>query len=282
MPDSRSIRREIVLSDYVRRARFGLAADRLGLSGPLLEECVDQKYFAAAEMPLEYWSGLTEARRERLGERFRPVQCGNLLPPSLAALIPEAAPRLRRDFVRVCGQLFRRLETLDVTCGALDFSLNAGLQNEPQRQKLASLLRELHPLLLATGRTLLLPLRLPSADTETALKAAAFLRELMISGLKLRLDLHPHALKRGFNPVELAGTLRLETRSVMFCVNADSGNKLLSAHILPWLEYFAPTGFSGPYLFCPFSYGNRLAAAESENCSRLTEELAESVPPRTP
>ena len=92
--------------------------------------------------------------------------------------------------------------------------------------------------------------------------------------LKLRLEIDPHQLKPDFKPEEIAGTFRLETRSVLFCCNADCGNRLLRQHLTPWMRYYALTGFPGPFLFCPFSQNNRLAVAESESYSRLTEELS--------
>lgn len=273
MQDSDAIKNVIPLRDYSRKANFGFAAGRLALSGTLFDECTDRKEFSAVEISCEYFKSLPESRQQYLRKHFRRLHCGSLLTPSLATLVPGAGKHIRKEFVRTCEQVFRNLQTLEIECGALDFSLTAVLKDPDRKQQLSSLLRELHPALQAAGRTLLLPVRLPFDKADMPERVMGFLRDLMIPGLKLRLELYPHDMKPDFNPQELAKTLRLETRSVMFCFNADGGNRLMKVHIEPWLSYFALTGYTGPYLVCPFSLNNRLAAVESENYAALIQDL---------
>lgn len=273
MQDSAAIKNVISLRDYSRKVNFGFAAGRLALSGTLFDECTDRKEFSAVEVSCEYFKSLPESRQQRLRKNFSRIHCGSLLSPSLATLVPGAGKHIRKEFVRTCEKVFRNLQTQGIECGTLDFSLTAVLKDPDRKQLLSSLLRELHPALKATGRTLLLPVRLPFDDPAMPERITEFLRDQMIHGLKLRLELYPHDMKPDFNPQELAKTLRLETRSVMFCFNADGGNRLMKVHIEPWLSYFALTGYAGPYLVCPFSLNNRLAAVESENFAVLTQDL---------
>lgn len=273
MQDSGAVKNVISLRDYSRKVNFGFAAGRLALSGSLFDECTDRQEFRAVEVSGEYFKSLPANRQQRLRKHFTQIHCGNLLTPSLATLIPGAGKHIRKEFIRTCEQVFRNLQTLGIECGALDFSLTAVLKDPDRKQLLSSLLRELHPALQATGRTLLLPVRLPFDEPDMPDRIMKFLRGLMIPGLKLRLDLYPHDMKPDFNPQELAKTLRLETRSVQFCFNADGGNRLMKVHIEPWLSYFALPGYTGPCLVCPFSLNNRLAAIESENFAALTQHL---------
>ena len=274
MRDSADIKNVPSLNGYYRKVSFGFASARLELTPERFPECADRKNFQAAELPFEYLSGLPDFELEKLRKRYRLLHCGNLLAPSLTTLILDAGKNMQREFVRTCAGLFRRLAELQLSAGALDFSLVQTLQDDERRKILSGLLRKLHPALQETGITLLLPMRLPLTDPALREKITGFLRDTMIPRLKLRLEIYPHELKQDFSPEALAGTFRLETGSVLFCCNADCGNRLLRQHLTPWMRYYALTGFPGPYLFCPFSQGNRLAAVESESYSRLSEELS--------
>ena len=276
MQDSASIKNVLSLNRYYPKVHFGFAAARLGLSTELIHECTDRKNFTAAELPYEYYSSLSSAEKKQLKKRFPLIHCGNLFVPGLTALLLGADKKIRQDFVRTCSGILYELAADGIRSGALDFALVQTLQDDSRREAVTGLLRKLHPVLQETGFTLLLPARLPLPGSLAKEKLTGFLRESMIAGLKLRLEIHPHELKPDFRPEEVAGTLRLETGSVMFCCNADSGNRLLRVHLTPWLRYFALTAFPGPFLFCPFSRENRLAAAESEAFSKLTEEITKN------
>ncbi len=276
MQDSASIKNVLSMNRYYPKVHFGFAAARLGLAAERLHECTDRKNFAAAELPYEYYSSLPSAEKNRLKKRFPMIHCGSLFVPELTSIIPGADKKIRQDFIRTCSGILHELAADGIRHGALDFALVQTLQDDTRRKALTALLRELHPVLRETGFTLLLPARLPLPGTLAKEKLTGFLRETMIAGLKLRLEIHPHELKPNFRPEELAGTIRLETGSVMFCCNADSGNRLLRVHLTPWLRYFALTAFPGPFFFCPFSHENRLAAAESEAFSKLTEEITKN------
>ncbi|MBQ9337948.1 MAG: hypothetical protein IJS14_11705 [Lentisphaeria bacterium] len=281
MQDSAAIKNVPSLNGYYRKVSFGFASARLELTPERFAECADRKNFRAAELPSEYLAGLPVNELENLRKRYPVLHCGNLLTPSLATLILDAGRNMQREFVRTCAGIFRRMADLKLPAAALDFSLQQTLRDAGRRKILSGLLRELHPALHETGVTLLLPVRLPLPDPAWKETVTGFLRGTMIPRLKLRLEIYPHELKQDFSPEDLAGTFRLETGSVLFCCNADCGNRLLRQHLTPWMRYYALTGFPGPFLFCPFSQENRLAAAESESYSRLVEELS-NVHPRKP
>ena len=261
------------LNDYYRKLLFGFAAGRVNLSAAQFEHCSDHPNFTAVEIPVEYCAELTVRIRTALQNRFRQIHCGNFFAPGQTSLILSAGRNIRNDFIRTCKSIFRELAASGIRCGSLDFSLARILNDDDQLTMVSEILRKLHPVLLETGVTLLLPVRLPLPDKELIVKISKFLRDQMIANVKLRLEIWPHELKPDFKPEDLAGTLRLETGSVVFCCNADTGNRLVRAHLTPWLRYFALNGFPGPFLFAPFSQNNRLAEIESEAFSKLTEEI---------
>lgn len=276
MPVSDPIKHIPSLNDYYRKIRFGLAAGRMNLAPEQMADCTEQPNFSAVELPCDYFTSLSEPARKKIRDRFAMVHCGNLFAKELTSLLPMAGKNIQRDFIRSCRTFLPRLASAGIRCCALDFSLTQVLADDLQRTALSRLLRQLHPVLHESGMTVLLPVRLPLPDLLLKEKVSAFLRDLMIPGLKLRLEIYPHQLKPDFKPEVIAGTFRLETASVLFCCNADSGNRLLRVHLTPWLRYFSLTAFPGPFLFCPFSQNNRLALMESESFSKLTEEISKN------
>ena len=276
MPASDPIKNIPSLNDYYRRIHFGLAAGRMNLAAEQMADCTEQPNFSAVELPCDYLSALSRPAREQLRKRFPMVHCGNLFAKELTALLPAAGKNIQGDFIRACRVRMPELAATGIRCCVLDFSLIQVLGDDMQRKALSQILRQLHPILYDSGMTILLPVRLPLPDPKIKEQITLFLREQMIPGLKLRLEIYPHQLKPDFKPEDIAGTFRLETASVLFCCNADSGNRLLRVHLTPWLRYFALTGFPGPFLFCPFSQNNRLALVESEAFSKLTEEIGKN------
>ncbi len=276
MPASDSIKNIPSLNDYYRKLLFGFAAGRVNLSPAMIEDCTDRRNFSAAELSYEYCASLTPAAVRKLKKRFPEIHCGNFFTPGQTSLILGAGRNIRNDFIRTCRRMIRDLAAAGIRCCSLDFSLTNILRDDDRLAVVSEILRKLHPALFETGMSLLLPVRLPLPDPEIIAGISAFLRERMITNLKLRLEIWPHVLKPDFKPEVLAGTLRLETGSVVFCCNADAGNRLIRAHLTPWLRYFALNGFHGPILFAPFSQNNRLAVNESDAFSKLTEEICKN------
>ena len=264
------------LNEYYRKLRFGFAAGRVNLPAPLIEECTDLRNFSAVELSYEYCASLSPAAVSKLKKRFPEIHCGCFFTPEQTALILNAGKNIRSDFIRTCKTMFRELADRGIFCGSLDFSLVNTLRDENQLAVVSEILRKLHPVLLETGVTLLLPVRLPLPDPSLIAGISRFLRDQMIANVKLRMEIWPHVLKPDFKPEVLAGTLRLETGAMIFCCNADTGNRLVRPHLTPWLRYFALNGFHGPILFAPFSQNNRLAVLESEAFSKLTEEICKN------
>lgn len=273
MPDSEPVKNVIRLRDYYPQLRFGFAAARTGLPPSRLSECADLKFFEAIELHREQYEAIPHAERAAFHQRFNVIQAGSILETPLAYNILNTAESMQMDFVRTVAAAIRGLAGAGIECGTLHFSIVSALEDPARRKALARILHQLAPVLQETSRFLLFPVRIPSQKEEGVEVISSFLREMMIPNLKVRLDLYPHEMAHDFDPVKLAGTLRLETRSVLFCYNADCGNRLVRAHLMPWLRYFSLVSFTGPFLVCPFSRDNRLAAVEGESFSKLAGEV---------
>lgn len=277
MPDSTFINAMISLKDYYERIHFGFASSTLSLTPELQKECLDNPVYTAAEITFEQLQEMTDAEKKILRNRYFHIQCGSLLSPQLVQLVLHAGTNIRHEFVRTCEEILAVLQKNDIQTGILDFNLASVLQNQDDTELLKKILQMLYPDLQKTGRTLLLPVHIPFENPDIRGKVSSFLRDMMIPNLKLQLMIYPHELKPDFIPFDLTGNLRLETRSVYFCCNADCGNRLVREHIIPWLKYFALTSFTAPYFFCPFSHENRMASVVSKEYADLAQKILKSA-----
>lgn len=256
------------------KACFGFAAAKTNLPASRLADAAECRNFDALEIQHELFDTLPEHRQAEWKKRFRVIHAGSLTDRSLSYNITAAPEKIRAGFVEESARLLKSIAAKHgFRIAALDLPTGAILADPEQREILRSILKKLHPVLLENGQTLLLPFRLPVAGGCSAAEFAAFLRETMIPSIRTHLEIHPHELKKDFSPREIAQNLRFETRAVTFCYDADSGNRLLRQHLVPWLKYFALNAFYGPYFVCPFSLEHRLSAPEAESFSRLAEEL---------
>lgn len=268
------LRNIIDMRRYYAKTVFGFAVAKTNLPVSRLPDAAEFKSFEALEIQHEQLDAMSVFRLEALLERFPVVHGGNLMDKSLSRNIISAPVKIQDDFVAESARLLKmiaaqyRLHTV-----ALDLSAGSAIADPVQKEALRRILRRLYPFLLENGQTLLLPFRLPVLGGCSAAELASFLRETMIPSIKVRLDIYPHELKKNSDPREIAGNLRFETRSVIFCYDADGGNRLLRAHLVPWLKYFALNAFYGPYFVCPFSQEYRLSPLEAESYSKLVEEL---------
>lgn len=276
MPGSERAENMIRLGDYYPKLHFGFAGGSLCLKNEHYAECCDRSSFSALEILPDLFHYAPDPQKEFWRSRFHVIHCGPLLDESLVRQIPGENGSLRKEFLRTVEGLLLQLQMDSIPAGILDFGVSSVLGDEDRTKSLAQLLQQLRGVLYRTGRTVLLPLAIPCADPALPEMCMRFLRELMIPQLKVCLQISPHELQKDFSPSELAGRLYLETASVHIRYQADCGNTLKRVHLVPWLRYFARTGFRGPFFYSPVSRENTLAAVQSLACSRLTEELKNS------
>ena len=256
------------------KALFGFAAAKTNLPASRLSEAAECRNFEALEIQHELFDSLPAHRREEWKKRFRIIHAGSLTARSLSFSITSAPEKIRAGFVEESAWLLHSIAAKHgFRIAALDLPAGAVVADPAQKKILRRILEKLHPVLRENGQTLLLPFRLPVSGGCSPLEFAAFLRESMIPQVKVHLEIHPHELRKDFDPRAVAGNLRFETRAVTFCYDADCGNRLLRQHLAPWLKYFALNAFYGPYFVCPFSQEYRLSPLEAESYSKLVEEL---------
>jgi hypothetical protein len=100
------------------------------------------------------------------------------------------------------------------------------------------------------------------------------LRNIMHPQIHLAVNIHPHELPRDFSPSELFRWLKFEAELVRFIYEPETGNKLVRAPLLPWMDYFQQINFKGAILFCPrITDDLELLEAEMFDLLKLSENL---------
>lgn len=262
--------------EIASNASFGMA---FAASGVPVQRILDfselLKGFRAVEFPVEILE-LKEASKLLAGaiNGFQYLHIGSIIDREVACNLPYASESLYSEFAVYTEKIMSLLGSIGIQTVTFDPGMNSVLTDP---RTLASALRMLNliaPVLQRTGITLLLPFSLPCRGKETPEKLVEFLRTSMIPNLKVRLDIHPHDIPRGRTlPDQLAGTLLLEVKSVLFRYDADSGNVLIPEHVKVWIERFHALGFHGPFMAAPASGGAGRFLHEADAWSALINTL---------
>ena len=264
------------LPEIAAEASFGMA---LASSGVPVDKLADflvlPDAFSAVELPVE----LLERKEAsyllaRVLRGFRSVQIGSIIDSDVARNLPFSSESLFQEFAAYTEKMLTLFHSIGIRTVTFDPRMNDILNDSRTLNATLHLLKLIAPVLNRTGMTLLLPFSLPCADSELPGRLVQFLRRSMIPELKVRLDIKPHEIPRKLTvPSVLAGTLLLEVRSVLFRYDADAGNVLLPAHLLPWLEALGIRGFSGSWLVAPSSKDAARLPAEALHFADVLEEL---------
>jgi len=257
------------MSNY--KMTFGMACSALGLEAAEIRNFLSFEKFEAVELP---WEMICTPDRSLLKEAVRKhktILCGGISDTNLTGAIPFADEKIRRSFTEELRKALELLASREVRTAALEIPLDQVIGNEDAGKAVREILLGIAQILLKEDMTLLLPLVLPGQPHPDAV--ARFMRKTLLPNVKLRLDVHPWMIKPDTVLKTLAGTLAFETRALTFRYDADCGSRILEAQVRQWIDYLAPSGFSGPMLLCPFSQNNRMALSEGTNYSDIAEDL---------
>ncbi len=254
---------------------FGMALGRMNLPLLNVRDFLDIPSFDALEIPAECFdASASDLLRKLNPARFSCVHCGSILERRLCRNVPYCGKALREEFIHEAGRVLERIASVSpVRTAAFGCGMNTVLENEEASRNAEEIIRKLSPMLLRRGMTLLLPFRVPSQTDVRPEDMMRFLRNCLVPPVKVCLEIHPHELPRDFSPPEYAGLLRFETQSVMFVYDADSGNRLVPGHILPWIEYLDPVGMDGPFFSCPQSQDQRMSVPEADSFAKFVSRL---------
>lgn len=256
---------------------FGMALARMNLPLLNVKDFLDIPQFESVEIPPEILQSPSPLVSGKLfSGKFTDIHCGGIMEYQISSNIAYCDRGMQDEFIRQAENVLSMIGKHGVRCAALECPLNSILEDPSAMKNLERILKKLAPALHRNGVTLLLPFRIPShSDADTA-EMMEFLRGTLIPAVKVRLDVHPHELPKDFIPGELAGLLRFETRSVLFLYDADSGNRLIPQHIVPWIEYLDAVGMDGPFLSCPQSQDQRMSIPESDSFAKFVNDLRNS------
>ncbi len=247
---------------------FGIAFSRIGAEPAAIADFLPCQELDVLELP---WEAVGSPVHQEAQKRNRQVICGSIADARLSAAILRGDRKMRSSFAgqlrnAVAGLAANNIRTATLDCPVSDIIA------ESLAPELRELLLETAPALLKHDFTLLLPHAVPSVQLPE--KVMQLLRNTLIPNVKLNLNVFPWQLPRDCDVKKEAGLLGYETRVLTFRYDADSGQKLLPAHLESWLSVLpAETRI----LFAPFSLRNRMLQTEAEYFSHFVRDVLDKT-----
>lgn len=253
---------------------FGLALGTLGMGLNGVRDYADFPVFSAIEFPLEmFTTDHAELFRRIPHDKYHEVHCSGIMDRDLSGTIAFAPRNLQNDFADQAVQILDQICAGNCFTATLECDMDQIFNDSEARDSLIYLLHRMTPALLKNKMTLLLPFRLPTYSPERSGMMNKFLRDSMIPGLKLRLDIHPFDIEPGTTPDELIGPLFREVRSIMLHYDADCGSRISAKIIRSWAEIFDVYDFSGPFFLAPYSQRHRMVYPQAESFAKIVSDL---------
>ncbi len=258
---------------------FGMAFSRIGMPPAEIRDYLSFTAFSAMELP---WEALSDSDPETAKIRKdatrsgRTVICGSLMDSRLSRGILFAEDKFQKDFSIQLANALQFLAANGIRTATLDCPLENVLSSQETQNDLRKILLGAAPVLIREKMTLLLPCSIPAAGSLSS--ALQFMRNTMIPGVKLKLDLlpwHPEYMKKTVS--EHLGSLLLETENVTFRYDADCGNRIMKEQVQAVIAELKKVNFTGTVLLAPMSQGNRMAYPEACQFSGILEELKDFI-----
>ena len=155
--------------------------------------------------------------------------CGrDFIPPDIAGLIPGENAKIRAELE---AHFFRRCEAAE-EAGVKDisvaFDLLQAVEDPRFREQLAVFLRRCGGVVHAFGQTMRLVCRIPCGSRPVWEEILAFRNSLLLPGIDLLLELHPHEPNALETMNAALKSFRFHDGSRRICYDSASGNVLTS------------------------------------------------------
>lgn len=259
---------------------FGMALSRIGMQQPMeIRDYLDFSAFTAMELPWEIFAGNDPESSALCKEAFRSekrIICGSVMDSRLSRGIIFAEDKFQRDFSRQLARAMQFLASCGIDTATLDCPLENLLSSEEAQNDMHKILLGAAPVLIKENMTLLIPCTIPAPEPMS--HALRFMRNTMIPGVKLKLEIMPWSPDFAKQPVsELLGSLLLEAGSVSFRYDADCGNRIMKKQVKPVIEALKRVNFTGTVMLAPMSQRNRMTYPEACQFSEILEELKDFI-----
>lgn len=258
---------------------FGMAFSRIGMPQAEIRDYLNFAAFSAMELPWEAFADPvpeTAKIRKDAARSGKTVICGSVMESRLSRGILFAEDKFQKDFSTQLASALQFLASNGIRTATLDCPLENVLASHETQNDLRKILLGAAPVLIREKMTLLLPCSIPAAGPLSS--ALQLMRNTMIPGIKLKLDLmpwHPEYMKKTVS--EQLGSLLLETGNVTFRYDADCGNRIMKEQVREVITELKKVNFTGTVLLAPMSQGNRMAYPEACQFSGILEELKDFI-----
>ncbi len=252
-------------------ANFGIACSRIGMDPAGIGDYLTFPELNVLELP---WEAVGTPVQREAEKRNWKIICGSIADARISATFLSAGKKVRETFsaqIRkaVAYLAEHKIHTAALDCPAADILADAEAHGG---ENFRDFLQDISPALAKHDFTLLLPHAIPAENSPE--EVMRLLRNTMLPGIKLNLNIFPWQIPPRSNPRELTGRLGYETRVMTFRYDADSGQHIQRNHLEKWLKILpAPADI----LIAPFSLNNRMTFMEAEHFSGFVQDMLEKT-----
>ena len=164
----------------------------------------------------------------------------DMLDPTVSREIITQSTSIQNDLKLHLRKLIAEADDINSSGILLDFAIERSFDNPDLSKKIRSFINSFSNSLYHSNNKLLFPVRVPLLESaKSAEQYLEFLKKQMLPQAGFSIDVHPHELAaKEFSPQKIMQWLEFDTVLLRFVYEPETGNRLVSKSIEPWIEYF--------------------------------------------
>jgi hypothetical protein len=229
------------------------------------------KCFSLLELPGFLLSPLAKKQLKLSYPRISELFFRDMLDPTVAREIISQPASIRNGLKSYLRKLVAEADNIHSSGILLDFTVERGFEDTGLAAEFREFINGFSHAFYNSGCKLLFPVRIPFPEpVKSAEQYLEFLKRQMLPQAGFSLDIHPHELAgKDFSPEEIMRWLEFDTVLLRFVYEPETGNRLVSRSLEPWIEYFHKRGLESRIVFAPVFRNPEII----ENEINLFEEL---------
>ncbi|MCK4981708.1 MAG: hypothetical protein KAS17_02230 [Victivallaceae bacterium] len=199
----------------------------------------------------------------------------DMLDPTVSREIITQSTSIQNDLKLYLQKLIGEANNINSSGILLDFAIERSFENPDLFVKIRNFISSFSNSLYHSNNKLLFPVRVPLLESvKSAEQYLEFLKNQMLPQAGFSIDIHPHELAgKDFSPQKIMQWLEFDTVLLRFVYEPETGNRLVSKSIEPWIEYSRRHCAKLKIVFAPVF--KHLETAENE--INLFEQLISSL-----
>jgi len=199
-----------------------------------LPEC-----FSLLELPGSLLSPLSKKKLKLSYSHISELFFRDMIDPAVSREIIAQSASIQNDLKLYLRKLIVEAGNINSSGILLDFAIERSFEDPDYSEKIRTFINSFSHSLYHSNSKLLIPVRVPLLDSvKSPEQYLDFLKKQMLPQAGFSIDVHPHELAgKDFSPLEIMKWLEFDTVLLRFIYEPETGNRLVSKSLEPWIEY---------------------------------------------